>query len=115
MAALVSRRKAIVGAVASATVVTLATKPLFAGQPTVHDIKIQGFEFVPDIVQAKLGDVIKWTNEDLAPHTATADEFGWDTEELANGVSSEITVVEGMETTYFCAFHPHMKGSIEIS
>jgi plastocyanin len=77
MAALVTRRKAIVGVVASATAVTLAAKMLSAGQPTIHDVKIGRFKFVPDVVQVKLGDVIRWTNEDLAPHTATADELGW--------------------------------------
>lgn len=115
MAALVTRREAIVGAVASATAVTLAPGTSFADQPTIHVVKIQSFKFVPDTIHVELGDVIHWTNEDLAPHTATADEFGWDTEELAKGVSAGIAVVEGMETSYFCAFHPHMKGSIEIT
>ena len=52
--------------------------------------------------------------EDLAPHTATAMEFGWDTNELTKDQSAEITVTNEMETDYFCVFHPHMKGSIEI-
>ena len=51
---------------------------------------------------------------DLAPHTATADEFGWDTEELGRGQSAEVVVTEDMETSYFCVFHPQMKGSLEI-
>ena len=114
MVALVTRRKAIVGAVASATAMSFVSKTLAAGQPTVHEVKIQSFKFIPDNIQVKLGDVIRWINEDLAPHTATADEFGWDTEELEKGASAEVTVVEGIETSYFCAFHPHMTGSFEI-
>ena len=51
---------------------------------------------------------------DLAPHTATADEVGWDTEELDRGQSAEVIVTEDMEIRYFCVFHPHMKGSLEI-
>ncbi|MBT8167496.1 MULTISPECIES: cupredoxin domain-containing protein [Roseobacteraceae] len=115
MVALVTRRKAIAGAVASVIALPLVPKTPAAGQPTVHELKIQSFKFVPDRIRVRFGDVIKWTNEDLAPHTATADEFGWDTEELAKGASAEVTVVEGMETSYFCAFHPHMKGSFEIA
>jgi plastocyanin len=115
MVALVTRRSTIVGAVASATVVTLGSRALSAGQPTVHEVRIRSFKFVPDNIQVQLGDVISWTNEDLAPHTATADEFDWDTEELGNGANAKITVFEGMATSYFCAFHPHMTGSIEIS
>lgn len=110
----VTRRLAIAGAVASAAAFSIASKTQAVGQPTIHEIKIQTFKFVPYHVRVKLGDVIKWSNEDLAPHTATADESGWDTEEIAKGASAEITVTEGMETTYFCAFHPHMKGFFEI-
>ena len=115
MVALLTKRSAIVGAVASATVITLTPMTSFADQQTLHEVKIQRFKFVPDTIHVQLGDVIRWTNEDLAPHTATADEFGWDSEELVTGASAEFTVVEGMETNYFCAFHPHMKGSIEVS
>jgi plastocyanin len=115
MAALVTRRNAIVGVVATATTVTLTPIALSADTPTTHDIKIKHFKFDPESIQVKFGDIIRWTNEDLAPHTATANNFGWDTEELAEGDNAEITVVEGMDTAYFCAFHPHMKGAITIT
>jgi plastocyanin len=100
------------GAVASAAV--LATTPLRSAEPVVHEVAIKSFKFEPAQLQVQIGDTIRWTNHDVAPHTATADEFGWDTEEIAKGASGEIAVTEDMETTYFCAFHPHMKGSIEI-
>lgn len=110
-----TRRAAMAGVVASATTFAVAPRMLSAGQPTLHDVRIQSFQFVPDVIRAKPGDVIRWTNDDLAPHTATADEFGWDTGDLAKGQSAEITVGVATETTYFCAYHPHMKGAIEIS
>ena len=50
----------------------------------------------------------------VVPHTATANEFGWDTGALAQGESAEIVVKQEMETSYFCVFHPHMKGTIEL-
>ncbi len=107
-----SRRNVMVGAAASAAVLTAA--PLRAQGPTVHEVQIHAFKFDPQTVQARVGDAIRWTNQDLAPHTATADEFGWDTEEISKGEFVEIVVTKGMETSYFCAFHPHMKGTIEI-
>ena len=111
MMAKVTRRDAVLGAVAFAAVPMGATA---LGSSKVHNVQIQGFAFVPDIVRVQVGDIIRWTNEDLAPHTATADEFGWDTAALSQGASSEITVTQGMETSYFCVFHPHMKATIEI-
>ncbi len=115
MVALVNRRKALLGVAASAAAVPFASSPLAAGQPIIHIVQIERFEFSPQIIHVKLGDVIRWTNNDLAPHTATADKLGWDTGELAKGTSAQVTVSQAMETTYFCAFHPHMKGAIEIT
>jgi len=108
----ISRRDAIVGAAAAAVVPfspALATK-----LPTTHDIAIESFRFEPQNIQVRVGDSIRWTNHDLAPHTATATEFGWDTGELQQNQSATVTVTEAMEASYFCAFHPHMKGTIEI-
>ena len=112
MGDLLSRRKVIVGAAASAAVLT--TTPLRSAEPVVHEVAIKSFKFKPAQLQVQIGDTIRWTNNDVAPHTATADEFGWDTEEIAKGEFSEIAVTEDMETSYFCAFHRHMKGSFEI-
>ena len=107
-----SRRNVMVGAAAS--VAALTATPLRAQDPTVHEVQIQAFKFDPHTVQVRVGDTIRWTNHDLAPHTATAAEFGWDTEEISKDDSGEILVTTDMETSYFCAFHPHMKGTIEI-
>ena len=109
-----SRRKVMVGAVASATALALGSAKAKASEPVMHEIRIKSFSFSPKNLQISVGDIIRWTNEDLAPHTATADEFGWDTEEIATNASAEVVVSEGMETSYFCAYHPHMKGTIEI-
>lgn len=110
-----SRRNVMVGAVASATALALTRTKVQALEPKVHEVRIKTFTFVPERLEVSVGDVIRWTNEDLAPHTATADEFGWDTEEVVNGASAVIEVTEGMETKYFCSFHPHMKGMLVIS
>lgn len=109
-----SRRGVMVGAVASAAALNLRQTLARAAEHVVHDVRIKAFAFTPELLKVSVGDTIRWTNEDLAPHTATADEFGWDTGEIVNGASSEIEVTEGMEANYFCAFHPHMKGRIEI-
>lgn len=114
MSGMITRRGAILGAVASATALTLAATTRAADQPAVHEIRIRSFRFEPGHIQVRVGDVIRWTNEDLAPHTATAHGFGWETEEMTQDGSADIVVSEHMETGYFCAFHPHMQGSFEI-
>ncbi len=108
----ISRRNVITGTAASAAVLT--TTSLGAAEPVVHAVAIKSFTFEPALVQAHVGDRIRWTNHDLAAHTATAVDFGWDTEQISKGDTGEIPVTENMETSYFCAFHPHMKGRIQI-
>jgi plastocyanin len=105
----VTRRAVIGGAAACAAL------PSLAAETTVHQVSIKRFKFDPKTVTVRVGDVIEWTNHDLAPHTATAKEYGWDTGELPKGTSAQIIVTADMETEYFCAFHPHMKGKIEIT
>ena len=98
-----------VAAFAAAPTVTHASTT-----PKTHEIEIASFRFHPAVIQARVGDTIRWINKDLAPHTATANEFGWDTGELGQGEAAEVPVNAGMEPSYFCVFHPHMKGKIKV-
>jgi plastocyanin len=84
-------------------------------QPRKHRVEISGFKFTPDRPDVSIGDTITWINRDIAPHTATASEGGWDTGELVKGAEASVTVTAGMETSYFCAFHSMMKGQLSIT
>ncbi|WP_166418847.1 plastocyanin/azurin family copper-binding protein [Cochlodiniinecator piscidefendens] len=110
----ISRRNVLLGGGAIAVSLSNSRKVAALNRAIVHDVEINRFKFVPDHIQVSVGDAIRWTNNDLAPHTATADQFGWDTGELAKDQSVELIVTEGMELSYFCAFHPHMTASLEI-
>ncbi|MEO9876284.1 MAG: cupredoxin family copper-binding protein [Anderseniella sp.] len=104
--------KKVAAAIAAATFPTLQ----FAiAQPRTHRVEISGFKFTPDRLEVSVGDTVTWINRDIAPHTATATEGGWDTGELVKGAEASITVTAGMETTYFCAFHPMMKARLSIT
>ena len=110
------RRDILIGASAIAGALTIPKFHGFAAaSPKMHDIRIKSFRFEPQHLVVKVGDTICWTNEDLAPHTATATEAGWDTGEIVKDDTRSIVVADGMETSYFCAFHPHMKGAIELA
>lgn len=112
MSSTTTRRAVLVGAAATAAAFHAGTGT--AEEAATHDIRITEFVFVPDHLEVRVGDKIRWTNEDLASHTATADEFGWDTGELQKDQSGEITVTADMETSYFCIFHQHMKAKLTI-
>ena len=98
----------------SATEATVAL-PQLAYAGTTHQVAIQGFKFVPDNLAVAVGDTIIFTNEDSAPHTATAKGRSWDTGRLNRGQSGEVQVVAGMEGGYFfCNFHRNMKGQLSL-
>ncbi|WP_428643352.1 plastocyanin/azurin family copper-binding protein [Roseibium sp.] len=110
-----TRRDILIGVSATAGTLAMAGKNSLAASPMTHDVKISSFRFKPRHLVVKVGDIIRWTNEDIAPHTATATEASWDTGEIVKGGNGSIRVTEGLETTYFCVFHPHMKGTIELA
>ena len=77
-----------------------------------HHVVITNFAFEPAVVDAKAGDTIIWTNRDIAPHTATSDDGSWDTGTLSKDESMSVVVGADMKASYFCQFHPNMKGSV---
>ena len=78
------------------------------------EVGIARFAFDPVRVEVLVGDSVTWTNADLAPHTATAKDGAWDTGTLDKGGRARITFDAPGEYPYFCAYHPHMKGSVVV-
>lgn len=78
------------------------------------EVGIARFAFGPARVEILVGDSITWINADLAPHTATAGDGAWDTGTLDKGGRGRVTFDMPGEFPYFCAYHPHMKGSVVV-
>ena len=81
----------------------------------MHEVRIKGFKFVPENLAAKPGDSITFINEDIAPHTATADDKSWDTGAIKKGESVTVEVNQGFASAYFCRFHPKMRATIDTA
>lgn len=81
-----------------------------------HEVQVRIIRFVfdPERVEVLAGDSITWENGDLAPHTATADDGSWDTGTLERGGRGRVTFDAPGEYPYFCAYHPHMKGTVVV-
>lgn len=91
--------------------------PLYAQTPApqTHQVEIKNFTFEPTRIEVRAGDIVEWINRDFAPHTATADNNGWDTGLLKKEVSGRLTTTRAGALAYHCAFHPHMKGMIIVA
>ena len=82
-----------------------ATAP--EGATAAETVTIKDFKFAPQPVEAKVGDVVAWTNQDAStPHSATLDNGACDTKTI-NGGSTAMLVFNTPGTyTYHCSIHP---------
>lgn len=110
-----TRRSLVLSAMAAPVAIVFKTAfAIGSEEPVTHDIRIVKFKFAPETLQVKVGDTIKFTNEDIAPHTATANDKSWDTKRLKKGKSASIEVTENLSGSYSCRFHSKMKAQIEV-
>jgi plastocyanin len=86
----------------------LLATPLLAAD---HKVEIKGMKFVPASLTIAAGDTVTFTNQDAAPHTATANNGAFDTGRLNRGQSKQVTVKAGTHA-YKCALHPMMTGTV---
>ena len=75
-----------------------------------------GNAFSPGTIEAKVGDVIAWTNGDGVPHTATLrDDPACTTENLGQGETGALTFSAPGTYEFFCKIHTDMSGTIEVT
>lgn len=88
-----------------------ACAPAAAGATATVSVTIKDFAYSPEPIQAKVGDVVTWTNNDSAPHTATLEDDSCTTDTIANGATGSLVFNVAGTYTYKCAIHPgQMKG-----
>lgn len=85
------------------------------GQAAAGAVRITGFAFTPDSRGAKVGDSVRWTNEDSATHTVTADDGAFDSGNLAAGKAFSFAFDKAGTFAYHCNIHKRMKGTVTVS
>lgn len=84
--------------------------------PGTIQAAMTGNAFSPGTIQAKVGDVITWTNGDGVPHTATyKDDPACTTERLGQGESGGLTFSAAGTYAFFCKIHTDMTGTVEVT
>ena len=88
-----------------------------AEAPVASDaaVTIQDFAFDAPTLEITAGTTVTWTNNDSAPHTATADDGSFDTGAIDSGASASVTFDTPGTFTYVCAFHPNMTATIVVT
>lgn len=83
-------------------------------EPQTHTIVIKGFIFQPETLTVKAGDTVIWKNEDIVPHTATANGKRFDSKSIETKASWKYVATKPGSYPYICSFHPTMKATLTV-
>jgi plastocyanin len=78
------------------------------------EVSIEGYEFLPPTLNAKVGDTVVWTNLDDFAHRSTSDDDLWSSEDIGADGTFEFTFEEAGTFAYHCGIHNYMQGSIVV-
>ncbi len=78
-------------------------------------VEIVGFAFAPDVVVVASGTEVRWTNDDPAAHTVSADDGSFDSGTLDPSDGFSYRFGEPGTYTYRCEIHPTMRGTVRVT
>jgi plastocyanin len=89
--------------------------PTAAGGKTVH-VVMRDILFVPDKVTARVGQTVRWTNEDDVAHTVKAEKGAKFASKgpLSKGDTYEVKLSNPGTIGYVCTIHPNQHGTITV-
>ena len=76
---------------------------------------IKDYIYKPASIAVPQGTTVTFTNHDTTAHTATSKQAGiFESGPIDTGKSAKVTLEETGTFTYYCLFHPFMKGTIVV-
>lgn len=81
-------------------------------------VTMKVLEFSPTTVRAKVGQRVRWTNEDSSPHNVTfvsGPKFSSSRPVLNPGATFSISLTQPGTIHYYCSIHPWMKATIVVA
>ncbi len=109
MRAIFGASAAFVIALASLTVAMSATES--AGKNVIH---IKDFKYKPTPLHVRVGERVRFVNDDDEAHTVTASDKSFDSEGLDTGKSWDHVFTKPGTYAYFCELHPYMKATVQV-
>lgn len=85
-----------------------------AGTNKGTTIKIESMQFSPASFHVKKGEKVIYINNDLVPHTVTADDKSFDSKTIEAGKSWTFRADKVGVHPFKCSFHPTMTGTISV-
>ncbi len=91
-----------------------ATSPGASPPTPAAVVHMKNFAFGPDSVTILAGQSVRFVEDDDTPHTVTATDKSFDSGNLSQGAKWEHAFTAAGTYTYFCAYHPYMKGTVIV-
>ena len=80
------------------------------------EIKMQSIQFAPKATTVKVGQKVKWVNEDSTDHNVTADSGAdFKSKDFGKGASFEFTADKAGTVKYECTIHPGMTATLNVT
>src|SRR5215212_1724682 len=87
-----------------------------AGAGDTVTIKMESIQFSPKSMTAKVGQTVKWENEDTVDHNVTADKGeDFKSKDFGQGGTYAYKLDEAGTIEYECTLHPGMVGTIKVT
>ena len=90
---------------------TPATSTASGGGGVTIDMK--NIQFSPSSATVKVGQTVKWVNQDSAPHNVTGGPLHSKT--FGQGGSFTFTPKKAETISYVCTIHPNMKATLTVT
>ena len=102
---------------AAASAVGAGIAPAASAAPDQLSVKISDFAFSPSALTVHAGDVVTWTNHDVAPHdvTVTHGPVAVHSPTLTTGHSWTYTFTVVGSYAYICSIHPDMHATLTVA
>jgi amicyanin len=90
--------------------------PIGQAQAATTQVHMSGYAYGPAQLTIKVGDTVKWTNHDKAPHDAvtTAGPAQFRSPMLSEGQNWSFTFTQPGTYSYYCSVHPDMRATIVV-
>jgi plastocyanin len=86
--------------------------PDAAVEADADTVRMEGLEFAPAEITVSRGSEITFDNNDVAPHTVTADDGSVDSGVIDPGKAFPVVASESF--SYHCEIHPSMKADVRL-
>jgi plastocyanin len=84
-------------------------------KPPTRDVSIKDLKFVPATLTVKVGDTVRWTNNDNVDHIIAAADGSFVSENLRTGQTFQYRFTKAGTFDYGCRLRPRMQGRIVVT